>query len=193
MDIQLYTNPEGRRFASLTDFAKEYEKKLKKKFNTSQAVKSIPSYYLEKTRGRNGTTFLDIEFLPYFFSTKRNIPTDLVQSFIKEINVKIDRRETYGSLESIFIDNLEGFFKTILPTISIKRQYQIGDFFYDACIENKILIEFDESHHKYNKKNDIVKSKVALKNQMHLIRVSSNSNYGKEIAKIYKIYKTKVI
>ena len=184
MKVNVITHADGFKYLCLSDFAKEFEKKYKKKFNLSQSIKNIPDKYLIVTRGRNGITHINMCVLDIFFNSKRNIPSEFVEDLYKSLKINFDYKS--NSMESFFIDLVSQFINNMIPNLSLKRQKTIENKSFDLCINDKILIEFDEFNHKYEVNNDCIKNEIAINNNYILIRVKSNSNYGIELSRIYK-------
>ena len=189
MNITVDKKQDGRVFISLTDFAKEYSKKYNRIYNLSASLKSFPKKYIIKKRGRSGNTFIDSSFLDFYLNSRRNIPKDFIDKFMDSVNLKISKSSYYSNMESFFLDTLIGFLSNMLNGLSFTKQFALDDKIYDLSISNKILIEFDEPQHTYNKsvnENDLIKNSIANNNNYILIRVNSNSNFGYEISNIYK-------
>jgi len=184
MDISIITHVDGHEYVCLSDLAKEYRKLYFKKLNIAQSVKNIPDKYLIITNGRNGRTYLNKFMIDIFFNSKRNIPSEFVNMFYDYISVKSNHKA--NNMELFFIDMLGSFLNNMINGIQLEKQKTINERVYDLCIGDKILIEFDESHHNYKSLNDSKKNDIALINKYHLVRVKSNSDYGLELSKIYK-------
>jgi len=191
MNISVITHADGFQYLCLSDFAKEYQKRYFKKFNLSQSVKNIPDRYLIISQGRNGKTYINTSIIDMFFNTKRNIPIDI----INEVNliVKNSTSAKINNMELFFVDLVTSFLSDMIPNLEIIHQKTIKNKTFDLCINNKILIEFDEYDHKYRQENDSLKNEIASDNGYTLIRVNSNSCYGYELSRIYKTVKNKLL
>ena len=185
MNIEILKNTNGE-FICLSDIMKIYKNKYGLKYNICQSLKNIPEIYIIKSRGRLSKTYIDIKMINIFFSTKRNIPSEFKNEILSYVG---ELKCLPNNYESLFIDILIGFLKGMFVDIQIKRQYTLNNKTFDLLIGNKILLEFDEFHHKYNKEIDNNKDKIGNSNNYKLIRVNSNCDYGLEISKIYKIVK----
>lgn len=184
MNISIVTSIEGVDYIKLSDFAKEYRKRYNKEINISQALKNIPDKYIIVNRGRNSATFLNMCVVEMFFNSRRNIPADIIKDLYELIDIKLKNKR--NSLELFFIDLLSSFLKNMIHDIKLENQKTVGGKVFDLCVNNRLLIEFDELHHINQKENDYHKDKIAESNNYRLIRINSNSDYGLEISKIYK-------
>ena len=174
-------------FISLTDIFKDYQDnylEYPKKLNLSVATKNVPKEYILKAQGAKVGTYLDICFLPQFLSKRRNINTTFKNELLKEL--KQNDLLYSNSFESFFCDLIEDFIKEEYPNIGIVRQKTLNNKNFDVCIDNKLLIEFDEYEHRYLKQNDSSKDLIASNNNFKLLRFNSFDSYGKSLSKINK-------
>jgi len=178
-------NKNGELFISLTDlFSSKFKRKYGRSFNISQSVRNMPDIYIHKTRGRKGATFISANIMHFFLSSKRNIPMEFKRDILQSLSE--DNLLLNGSQESFFVDILQSFLKSAFPNMSFLRQFQLKNKLFDACIGNKVLIEFDEEEHLNTKKNDDYKDSLADANSYRIMRVKSKSDYGKSIHEIYR-------
>lgn len=186
--MKTITKEDGRKYFCLTDFAKEYLKRYNKYFNVSQSIKNIPPQYIIKSRGRGSKTYIEISVLPIFFNSKRNIPGGFIDECLSIAEIKTNTLSK-KSLQGFFTDLLESFLTSMIHDISFEREFALENKSYDIKIGNKILIEYDEYDHKNCEDNDNYKNQLAEANNYKLVRVKSQSDYGYEIANIYKLVK----
>ena len=68
---------------------------------------------------------------------------------------------------------------------NIKHCYELNGYYYDICLFNKILIEYDGYYwHKILKnKNDIIKTNLAKQNDYVLYRIEENYNRKTDLNK----------
>ena len=159
--------------------------------NLSLAIKSYPSdWFLKVGRGRNGSTYINKDYVEYFFSRKRNIPKEYINQVFESVAMR-SVGITNTHLERAFFDILDSFLKELLPNTSIKYQYSLEGFCFDSIINDKLIIEFDEYQHQTDvvKTNDLNKEISAKNNNKELIRINSKDNYGKSCAIVYKTVK----
>jgi len=183
MEIKTTTNSNGQ-FICLSDIFKLYRIRYDREYNISQAIKNIPEKYIIKGRGRNSKTYIDYKILPFFLNTRRNIPNE----FKKEILSYIENIEDVlpNNFEAFFCDICSDFLTGMFPNIRIKKQHTINNKTFDLLINDVVLIEFDEAHHKYTKVDDTSKNKIASQNNYKIIRINANTNYGIALSNVYK-------
>lgn len=184
MNVSIIRHVDGVDYVSLTDFAKEYRKLYSKKLNIAQLTRGFPKRYILSTKGRHGSTFISTSIIELFFNSKRSVPSELVNRLYEHIKIKSIRKA--NNMELFFIDIVISFMRSMIHDIHIEKHRTIGYKNYDLCINDKILIEFDEYSHVCQVENDSIKDSIANINGYKLIRVKSNSDYGVELANIYK-------
>lgn len=184
MNVSIIRHVDGIDYVSLTDFAREYRKLYSKKLNISQLTRDLPKRYILSTKGRHGSTFISTSIIELFFNSKRSIPSELINRLYEHININSTRKT--NNMELFFIDIVISFIRSMIHDIHIEKHKTIDFKNYDLCINNKILIEFDEYSHICQIENDTAKDNIANINGYKLIRVKSNSDYGVELANIYK-------
>jgi very-short-patch-repair endonuclease len=156
-------------------------------FFTREATKKACLHYEQKnnkmpiitTKGRNGNTWVIEEIAVMFTNWLYDIPYS-VNSFSRN-------EEEFGSiLHNIFIGIL-----------TIKKQYLFDAFNVDFYIpELKLVIEYDEKHHKYEKHQikDDYRQKFIIDNfNVSIIGHKEPDNIGITINKILKIMQTNTI
>src|SRR5690606_33610666 len=185
MKIRIKTFGGLEPFVSLTDINKILQTDSKRTINISNTLKSVPDTYKNIEQGAKKGSYIKCVYLEQYLSNRRNISLDFKMKIIDYVSSEIKIFKGC-SLESMFIDYLESFLKEMIPTLVLERQKTIDFKVFDFCINNKLIIEFDESHHKYTKPNDEEKDLILENKKYHLIRVKSYDSYGKSTALIYK-------
>lgn len=187
MQIEIL-NLNSAQYISISDIVKSYRKNYGVQLNLSQSLSNIPEVYLIKGRGRNSKTFLNICILDIYLNARRNICLEFKEKLLDFL--KINAKAYNNSHEGFFCDILTSFLQGMFPNIETKKQFTIEHKAYDLLIGDKILIEFDEKHHIFQKENDDKKDEIAERQGYKIIRVGSNCNYGLEISKVYKVVKS---
>jgi len=193
MDILITQRPNGKTYISLTDLVKCYKEETGLSYNLSQTLKNFPDEYKVISRGRNAESLLELSVLPLFLNARKNLPHDFINRVLNYTKQKASKFSTSPSLESFFIGILESFLTEMIPNLDVKRQYNVGTYYFDFAIGEKILIEYDESHHLQQIDSDQLKEHFALGKGYKVIRVLSTDSYGKSIAKIYRLIKTEIL
>lgn len=156
------------------------------KTNITQESFIVPSNHIIKgTKGRGSTTYIDKDGLKIWYSNKRRIKCNKLDLYLRK-NIGIDKKIV--SSESLFIGILIDFLKEF-DNISIKREFNILNYSVDLCINNELVVEFDEYGHFMSQdkiSNDKYRQIEIEKLGYNFIRIKSSDPYGKSIHKIYK-------
>lgn len=200
MDIRTHTCKLGITYISLTDIAKIYRAFIFKKrrelktLNVSQTVTNFPKSFYYSVKGRNGGTYVTISGLELFLTTRRITDIDFKKELYDFIKIKANPNSE-GNLEGYFISLVIDFCSEMFKDLSFETQKPIEGKIFDLCINNFLVIEFDEVQHanKGQKENDLIKSKIIENSEYILIRINSREPFGRSLSHIYKKLKSHLL
>lgn len=173
---------DGVTYISMSDLKKEYQKRYLRHLNISQMMKDIPSEYKITKRGRESYSLLNLIAFDKILIKNRTFPVDFVKELKDRIGVEVNQ---YGETHELFIFSIiEGFIMNFFVDVSIIKQFSILDRTFDICIGGKILVEIDESGHKFKLENDKYKDQLSKNHGFEIIRVNPYDPYGKTVAAV---------
>jgi very-short-patch-repair endonuclease len=107
---------------------------------------------------------------------------------IKALGLKTDTLVLKSNKEAEFGEMLIDTLSTFKPELQIVTQYVVSDYQLDFYIpEANLVIEFDETAHKYRKQQDIVReNKLKAVLDCKIIRVNEDDNLSKAIGNILR-------
>lgn len=154
--------------------------------NITQEISIIPKNNIiaQGGRGRSSVTYVDRDGIKIWFSNKRRIKCAKLNNFITQ-ELGIDKRIV--SSETLFLDILQGFLNEY-GAFTLERQKNILNYNVDLCINNKLVVEFDEYGHSSNKraiKHDEKRELEIKKLGYKIMRVKSCDPIGKSLYKVY--------
>lgn len=179
----------GINYFSFTDIHKELSKIKICQTNISYSCSRLPFHFLHRTnggRGRNSETFITLEGIKLWLSKSRSISQDFREKLENFLEIK---KVDVNSFEEYYMTFLESFLKEMMPNIVLQRQALIEGYNVDLLINNKIVVEFNENHHKHNTSKDIVRENNIKNKGYKFINVNSSDAYGKSTADVYKLIK----
>lgn len=180
------------RFSDILELIKQYKDDYYIP-NVSANAKNIPSnmIFRKSKRGAGSSIHISSNGLIIWMSTRRFLPFEFKNELLSFLKVN-DNANNFNSLEGVLTNLVIDFCKEMLPNLDIKVQTNVlTKYTVDILINDKIVIEIDEGHHK-NKNilySDNIKDNDLYDNGFKLIRLDCQLSFGKSLAHTYKTIK----
>jgi very-short-patch-repair endonuclease len=188
MKFEKLIHHNNKEYINFTEIVKyhSYSKNSPYRKSITQEKSKIPlnHFVTPHKRGRNSKTFIDKDGLYLWINFKRDLENDLKKHLLEFITKPFDNAQ--NSPEGFFINLLCDFLKGMNSKLLIEKQKNILKYNVDLCISNKLVIEFNESHHKSNIVLDKKRHDDILNKGYKIIIVKSTDIYGLSIANIYQ-------